>query len=377
MLPLLFQRRLAPVGLFILATGVSSAWAAEPVQQSFSMPTGLEFDSNPELVAGQSDSVVRYRLLPQYTYTRRSDDTEWAVVLGARLERSSNTQISDHRQDPSAQFKWQQQTPTASWGVNAGYAKASTRTTEFEETGLVTADRTQTTQNLGATASQQLSERWSANTSLGYQVVDYDTVVLTSYTNTSLAAGLSYDWSEGEKLSFDLTGSHYSPDGGGLGTATRSSSTGAMFGYAANLSPAFDWRAQLGVVRVTGNNADTTWQGNLQLNHKGERFTSGVSLGRSVAASGQVGGFTTSNALRLQSQYALSERSSAGVQYSQTRSASLTGNRTSTFGVNVSHELTPFWRLEATLQRKTANKPTGQASASVVGLNLNYIHPDF
>lgn len=371
------QRTTARACALLLAFGSTALWASEPVQQSFSMPMGMEFDSNPELLPGDTGSVVRYRWLPQYTYSRISDAAEWSVVLGARLERSNNTQLSDNRQDPSAQFKWQQTSPTASWGVNAGYAKVSTRATEFEQTGLVTSDRTQTNQNLGANWSQMLTERLSAQASISQQSVDYDTAALTSYSNTSVSVGLSHDWSEAEKLSLNLTGSHYSPDAGGLTTTQSSNSTGFMLGYGAILTPEFDWQAQLGVMHFTGTNADTTWQGNLQINHKAERFTSSLSLGRSAATSGQVGGFTTSNALRLQTQYALSERSNAGVQYSQTRNASLTGNRTSTLGANYSLEVTPFWRFEASLQRKTADKPTGQASATVVGINFNYAHPDF
>lgn len=369
--------RTSSCAIALVVGAASGVWASEPVQQSFSMLVGLEFDSNPELLPGSSGSVVRYRLLPQYTYARVSDASEWSVVLGARLERSNNTQLSDNRQDPSAQFKWQQKSPTASWGVNAGYAKASTRSTEFEQTGLVTADRTQTNQNLGANWSHMLTERLGTQASISQQWVDYDTAVLTSYSNTSLSVGLSYEWTEDETLSLNLTGSHYAPDAGGITAPQSSNSTGFMWGYAASLTPEFDWQAQLGLMRLTGTNADTTWQGNLQINHKAERLTSSVALGRSAATSGQVGGFTTSNSLRLQTQYALSERSRAGAQYSQTRNASLSGNRTSALGVNYNLEVTPFWRLDATVQRKTADKPIGQASATVVGISLSYSHPDF
>ena len=55
----------------------------------------------------------------------------------------------------------------------------------------------------------------------------------------------------------------------------------------------------------------------------------------------------------------------------------LNGNSTSTLGASYSFELTPDCRVEATLQRKTANQITGPASATLVGVNLNYSLPDF
>jgi len=171
------------------------------------MPAEVEFDSNPRLAQGNASSAVRYRLRPQYSYTYHVDDAnEWSAVLGANLEHSNNTQVSANRQDPSIELKWQQETPTSSWGLNANYSKASTRTTEFDQTGTVTADRTQTNRSVGANFGKYLTERWMASGAINQQWVDYDTDALVSYRNASVNGGVSYDLAASEKLSVFFQG---------------------------------------------------------------------------------------------------------------------------------------------------------------------------
>jgi len=171
------------------------------------MPAEVEFDSNPRLEQGNASGTVRYRLRPQYSYTYHVDDAnEWSAVLGANLERSSNTQVSANRQDPSVELKWQQETTTSSWGLNAKYFKASTRTTEFDQTGIVTADRTQTNRSVGANWGKYLTERWMANGGINQQWVDYDTDSLVSYRNSTASGGLAYDLTASEKLSVFFLG---------------------------------------------------------------------------------------------------------------------------------------------------------------------------
>jgi len=191
----------------LLCGQVPLACASGPAQQSVSMPAEVEFDSNPRLAQGNASSAVRYRLRPQYSYTYHVDDAnEWSAVLGANLEHSNNTQVSANRQDPSIELKWQQETPTSSWGLNANYSKASTRTTEFDQTGTVTADRTQTNRSVGANFGKYLTERWMASGAINQQWVDYDTDALVSYRNASVNGGVSYDLAASEKLSVFFQG---------------------------------------------------------------------------------------------------------------------------------------------------------------------------
>ncbi len=270
---------------FVLATllcgQVPLACASGPAQQAVSMPAELEFDSNPELRPGSASSTVRYRLRPQYSYTHHVDDTnEWSAVLGANLERSSNTQVSANRQDPSVELKWQQEAPTSLWGLNAKYFKASTRTTEFDQTGIVTADRTQTNRSVGANWGKSLTERWMVNGGINQQWVDYDTDALVSYRNSTASGGLSYDLAATEKLSVFFDGSYYAPSANNFVLARSSSSMGLMFGYVGALSDKIDWNVQAGKVKITGLDAGYYLQGKMEVNYKGNYVSGSAGFDR-------------------------------------------------------------------------------------------------
>lgn len=362
----------------LLCGQVPLACASGPAQQSVSMPAEVEFDSNPRLAQGNASSAVRYRLRPQYSYTYHVDDAnEWSAVLGANLERSNNTQVSANRQDPSVELKWQQETPTSSWGLNANYSKASTRTTEFDQTGTVTADRTQTNRSVGANFGKYLTERWMASGAINQQWVDYDTDALVSYRNASVNGGVSYDLAASEKLSVFFSGGHYSPSANNFVLARSSSSLGLMFGYIGALSDKFDWSVQAGKIKITGLDAGYYFQGKMQVNYKGDYASGGASFNRSAVAGGQTGGLTVSNSLRLQTRMEVAERTAIDFFYTLTKNAGYNGGRTNSMGANYVFQISPFWRLNFNVQRKTADQRAGYAGANVVGIGLNYTHPDF
>lgn len=374
------MRRCRPefIVVALLCGQVPLVYASGPAQQAVSIPAEVEFDTNPRLAQGNASSAVRYRLRPQYSYTYHVDDAnEWSAVLGANLERSSNTQVSANRKDPSVELKWQQEAPTASWGLNAKYSKASTRTTEFDQTGIVTADRTQTNRSVGANWGKYLAERWIANGEINQRWVDYDTDSLVSYRNSSASGGLSYDLASSEKLSVFFSGSHYSPSANNFILARSSSSMGLMFGYAGALSDKMDWNVQAGKVKITGLDAGYYLQGKVQVNYKGDYASGGVNFDRSVVAGGQTGGLTVSNSLRLQTRIEVAERTAIDFYYNFTKNAGFNGGKTNSMGANYVFEISPFWRLNVNIQRKTADQRTGYAGANMVGVGLNYNYSDF
>lgn len=366
------------VGAAVVGFSSVQAHANTPLQHSFTFTSGLEFDSNPSLSVANA-SVQRWRANPQYTLAQKGGAAEWSLMAAGQIERSSNTAISAHRSDPSLRFTWQNASPQGSLGLNASYVQASTRAAEFEESGFVTADRTQTTQALGLTWRHALAERHSVNTTFNHQWVDYDTPFLTSYSTTGGSAGWSFELSAQESLSLALNASRYIPRYGGPGGVSSSSQWGVLAGYSASLTPTLQWQVQGGAVRVTGLNPGSTWQGNVQLSHKGARLDSTLSLGRSVITSATSTGFTPSNALRAQWAYAFSDRTNAtfSIARTQTGSAAVPRTTASTMAVGVSTEITSFWRAGLNVQYKTSSRAAVRASAHVVSATLTYTHPDF
>ncbi|MDF1483425.1 hypothetical protein [Extensimonas sp. H3M7-6] len=362
----------------LLCGQVPLACASGPAQQAVSMPAEVEFDSNPELRPGSASSAVRYRLRPQYNYTYHVDDTnEWSAVLGANLERSSNTQVSANRQDPSVELKWLQKAPTSLWELNAKYSKASTRTTEFDQTGIVTADRTQTNRSVGANWGKYLTERWMANGGISQQWVDYDTNTLVSYRNSLASGGLSYDLAASQKMSIFFAGSHYSPYANNFVLARSSSGMGLVFGYVGALSDKIDLNVQAGKVKITGLDAGYYLQGKMEVNYKGNYMSGGASFDRSAVAGGQTGGLTISNSLRLQTRIEVAERTAVDFYYTFTKNAGFNGGKTNSMGAKYLFQISPLWSLNFNVQRRTADQRTGYAGANLVGVGLNYSHSDF
>lgn len=371
-----FQLPWLAVGLLWLGQGL----AQTPTQHQFSFPSGVQLDSNPGLSAGSGSSVWIWRANPQYTYLRQQAASSWSVTAAANLERSSNTALSDNRLDPSLSGVFQQQGLRSNWSLQAAAAQSSTRATELETTGLVTLDRTQTTYTLGWGGQHLLSERWSLSGGVDVRDIRYDTLALVENRTTSANIGLTYGWSALETVSLQGSVSRYQPGQGGTpGLARPSTNTNLTASYNREVSSTLEWGARLGLVRITGANADTSWQGGVSLAYQAPRYQATLDLGRNVTSSGLLGGFTTNHALRGSISYPLSERSRIGGSVAYTRNVgnAPTRDASTTWGLSASTDLTPFWQLALNLQQRQAQRATGNASGTQVGVNLVYTHPDW
>lgn len=367
------MRSLIVQGVVLAGLAWSLQAAADPLLQAFSMPLGTEYDSNPTLSANDAQGVTRYRLAPQYQLSYKGIRSELGLSLGARIERSSDTRLSSNRQDPNVGVAWQYFSPTSALGLNFKYDQASARTTELEETGIVTVDRTRTTKALGASWSNTLSERNSLTLNGDYKVVTHDGGTLTDYDTKGVSATFGHQLGERSEVFVTGSSSRFEPKSAGQ----RSSSHVAMLGYKARTTETLDWMVQGGAMRITGDNSDTNWQGNWRLNYAGERVNTSFDVGRSAAASGVLGGFATNDFVRFQIGYALSELSNLSFDASHTKTKSALDNSAETYGATFGREMSPFWRLAVRLQHKEATRPTDTASGHLVGVTLIYSHPDF
>lgn len=371
-----FQRPLLAVGL--LWAGCSLAQT--PTQHQFSFPSGLQLDNNPALSVGSSSSVWVWRANPQYTFTRQQAASSWSLTAAANIERSSNIRLSDNRADPSVSGVFQQQGVRNSWSLQASAAQASTRATELETTGIVTLDRTQTTYSAGWTGQHFLSERWSVSGGVNLRDIRYDTLALVENRTTSADVGLGYALSDRETLSVQSSVSRYQPGQGGVpGRAQASTNTNLTASYDQEVSPTLEWGARLGLVRITGANADTSWQGGVSLTYQGSSYQATLDAGRNVASSGLLGGFATTHAVRGSISYPLSERSRVGASVAYTRNVGNSPTRDSStlWGLNASTDLSPFWQVALNVQQRQAKRTTGNANGTQVGVNLIYSHPDW
>jgi hypothetical protein len=364
------------VGLLWMGHGL----AQTPSQHQFSFPSGVQLDNNPALSADSRASVWVWRANPQYTFVRQQANSSWSLTASANIERSTNTTLSDHRNDPAVSGVFQQQGVRSNWSLEASAAQSSTRATELEATGIVTLDRTQTTASASWGAQYLLSERWTLSGGVEWRDIRYDTLALVENRTTSASVGLGYGLSDRETLALQGGVSHYQPGRGGVpGLAQSSINTNLTANYTQEVSPTLEWGARLGLVRITGANADTSWQGGVSLTYQGPSYQATLDAGRNVTSSGLLGGFATNHAVRGNISYALSDRSRIGASVAYTRNVGNAPTRDSstTWGLNASTDLTPFWQLAFSLQQRQAKRTTGNARGTLLGIHLVYTHPDW
>lgn len=332
-----------------------------------------EYDSNPALSAATADAVWRYSATPSYSLSGASGPDAWNAKLGLRLERSSDANLSAEREDPTVSAAWTRQTPTGSFGFTAGYEEASTRVSEFRDTGLVTADGSKVSLSLAANWSQALNERRTLALNTGYAGVDYRGGALTDYATLSAGATLSQTWDERSEPYLRVSASRYAPAGSGA----NSDSFDLMAGVSLTGSERLSLDLSAGINHTVAQTSRSGWQGSVKLNYALDARTAlACDLGRSVASSG-IGGFVESDVLNASWSQTLSDKQSIGANLSWRKSQSAATGDTTQFSLFGSRSLDALWSLRVSYLYKQRAGGVPEASGHVLGLTLSYAHPDF
>ena len=95
-------------------------------QQSLTLPITLEYDSNPRFSVTNEQSVRRYSLTPEYSFSVTQGIDEWFATAGLHLEQSSDQTISQDRTDPSLKIGWTHNYETGKFEVAAFLQDQST-----------------------------------------------------------------------------------------------------------------------------------------------------------------------------------------------------------------------------------------------------------
>jgi hypothetical protein len=344
-------------------------------QTAVTLPTTVEYDSNPLLGTGSKKAVTRTIIAPDYSLVGTSGPDQLRFGLGLNLERSSDPSIVLDREDPNVQLGWQRETETGGFGLTATYAESSTLSGVTEKTGVVAPDGTQKQYSLGGNWSTALSERSTLANDTEYRSVNYDIDSLTNYDELSTNLSWRYAWSERVEPFTRFEVRHYEPEAGSAIASSNSYTPTA--GLSFQISDRLEGMLYGGVSQVSGTGGGTSGQGGFELHYTGERFDTSINAGRSTLASGE-GGFVEVDELRGTWSYAVNETSRAGFDASWQDSNGQTPNTLRKFGAWASRDLSPFWAARLSFvykQREQDGLP--DASANVIGMTLVYSHPDF
>lgn len=339
------------------------------LQHQLSVPTILEYDTNPALTAVNANAIWRLSVTPRYTLNAYNGPNIWTIGAAINLQRSSDQIVSQDREDPTFNAAWNHEYALGSYGISASYAQSSSRISELKSTGLVFSDGTSLNQNIGANYSRNFSDRITFNISGAYieQTFSGQSAGLTNYTNQSITPSISYTWNE--KLSTYLQGSYsqYKPSSG-VSSDLVSAVIGAMY----KPSEKLDLSVNGGLNQTSGLSNETNFQGGMTASYtSSERRTYTASYARSASASG-IGRIIQSDALSAGVVYTLNDFDSLGATYSYYKSSDVNQFEFQQLSIFGSRDLSADWQARLTYSHKMSTSNISNADGDVLGLSLIY-----
>ena len=339
--------------------------------QSISLPTTLEYDSNLPLSSTNKQGVSRLIAVPAYSLIGTYGVDELKAGLGLHVERSSDLRVSMNREDPNLLLGWRRLTETGEFSLTTTNDEVSSRAAELQDTGGITTDSTRKTASLKGGWRSAVTELSTLTANADYTTVSYDTGTQPNYTNLAADITWGYAWSERMEPFLRFSVSHYDPENTTATVATSDYYT-ATAGVKVKASEHMEWTVQGGPGKVVARTTDTGWQGSFDMRYLGDRYDAGFNVGRSVAVSGD-GGFVATDRVTGAFSYAIGERSRAGFTASWQDTKGNSPNTMQQLGAWASHELSPFWHARLYYQHKLRSQ-NGQpdASGDVLGATLVY-----
>jgi hypothetical protein len=158
------------------------------------------------------ESIWRAILTPGYRLQWKQDENEVLANAILRLERSSDPDISVDREDPTASLQWTRKNPRGEFHLGGVYEEASTRITEFDDTGNLIADGTRTQMLLETVWEHLLTEQSVIGLMGDYRDVSYDKGNFVDYTQAGAGVNYAYRLSEDTISYLQLLGASYEPD---------------------------------------------------------------------------------------------------------------------------------------------------------------------
>jgi hypothetical protein len=356
----------------VMGLNSTSAWS----QHALNVPVEYLHVSNPSLAPVSEGSVSLVRVSPSYSIVNVAGDVRTEFRLGAVLERSSDTALSANRSDPRLGLNWQWTQPTSQLVLRGLLQEASTRSAEFDSTGLVTVDSTRRNLELGADWTKELSPVTRLVVGAALTQVDYQTPLLVGSRESSTSAQIERTLAEGVRVSLEARYGLLHPDDLALFTKAKRSSL--FMDYEAALNEVWSVGLGVGTVRTSGETREDTEVGKLLLSYQGERLTSTLDWRREVAPSGSLGGYGRSDGFRWTNGFALTSQTALEVSFGRSRSLDEGGGIGRMASVALRSALTQFWTMSLGYEDRQSSPSGGpKARGKSIGFGFSYSHPDF
>jgi hypothetical protein len=373
------QRKFGLKLVLRLLMGLSLSLLLQPanaadVSKKISVTAGVEYDTNPSMVAKNREPVWIYTLTPQLLLDATDEVNRWFLDAALSVQRYSNEKVLGDREDPKLTIGWDHLYESGFFGIKADYQESSSRVAELRSTGVFSnKDATQKTKALAAKWQQSINPRWTVLTEGSYtDTVFTQSVSLGSYNVSEIGSKLTYEYTEKLDTSVKLGYAHYHPDQFFDDTDLVRLVLGANY----QIKDGFNLAALAGVYNLSGEQSDTDWEADIKAQYTAERMKYTAELSRELAPAG-VGGFQKTDSLKLAWLFDMSEHDRIGADYSfykdkedtQINLARLDNQQVGAF---YERSLSSHWGSRFYVLHKKLDSPGVDSRANVIGVSLVY-----
>lgn len=371
----------ARAGLVALALcAVSSrAFSESRWIYSLSVPSDLEYDSNPLMSSTQSQSVTRLRTMPQLHARYQGDRDELEINGGIALERSSDPQVSADRQDPRVRADWRHATPVGGYGMYMALEQEAYRSADVAVQVPRELDGTRRLVDFGANWTYTVDPNHTLSANAHQERVTFDAGQIADYWLSAATVQFSGVTSERTSWYTSAAAQSYRPAAtpGLPSSHENSGSFGVLAGYRRALTESMDLDLGAGLVRFTGPLPDTGWQGTAKLTYKGPRLDAWMEASRRPDVDTASSRMSLTSIARVGVRYALDERSGLGLTASASRFHAFEDTSAKELTAVYDRQLTRFWSMAVRAQYRARTDQAGSATANLVSLTVKYLNPDF
>ena len=370
----------------LFAALLHAAFANAAVESAFDLTTQVEYEDNPQLLPDdQAESVWRNVTTPRYRISRSEDRWTLAFAGDLRVQRSSNDQLSFDREDPTANLAVNRQSAAGELRMTAGFAQASTRITEFEDSNLLFRDGTREMLSANLEWSGILSAVSSYDLALSVEDVTFEDSPLVDFRNQT--SSLSYRRAVSELVAFSVVAraTRFDPQTNDTTVASTNIVDQEILyaGIGLNYQLSERWSSQVnaGLVDVTFDNLsqsisgsdinptfnDTNgnWNFDGSLSFKDETSTWSVAAGRQTDASG-LGRATTATSFSGSAGFQVSEKSRLGAKLGWRKNRDVIDNESLTALLSWARTISQNWSWQVSYQYREQNGINEADSNSVV-----------
>lgn len=348
------------------------------VQQSFTIPLSLGYESNPTLSASNEQPISRVTLAPSYSITSEQGPNQWFSNASFSSIRTSDQTISQDRNDPSLNLGWKRDYETGQFGITGLLNDQSTRVSELTDSGLVSGDNTRKTRTIAINWQDKINDRTSLTLGSSASDVSFtgqNTAGLVDFRNEVSNAKLGYSLSEQTEIFSQISYSLFKPEAmNSVSSEIKSINVGGEW----SATEAFNLTASVGLNESKSENAESNQskQASLIMQYKALRSSSDLNLSRTQSGN-STGGLSIINLLSLGWTYSLSERENIAFDYSWTQNLSANTVESQQVSASYTKEFSLSWDFRLSAEHKTREDQQTNTSSSSIMASIIYKLTDF